>query len=122
MAMTPRSGRTRPAIMLISDVLPAPDEPNRPVTRPSLVKATSTEKSPSCLKTSTCSISVAMQSLRRAAREPFREDQGDDGDADRDDHETRSGGIAVRCLDQRIDRRGNRLCLARNVGDESDGG
>ena len=36
--MTPRSGRSRPAIMLISEVLPAPDAPNRPVTRPSLVE------------------------------------------------------------------------------------
>ena len=36
--MTPRSGRSRPAIMLISEVLPAPEAPNRPVTRPSLVE------------------------------------------------------------------------------------
>ena len=38
MAMMPRSGCSRPAIMLISEVLPAPEAPNRPVTRPSLVK------------------------------------------------------------------------------------
>ena len=36
--MTPRSGRSSPAIMLISEVLPAPEAPNSPVTRPSLVE------------------------------------------------------------------------------------
>ena len=41
MAMTPRSGRSRPAIMLISEVLPAPEAPNSPVTRPSLVNEAS---------------------------------------------------------------------------------
>ena len=48
MAMMPRSGRSSPAIMLISEVLPAPEAPNRPVTRPSLAKAASIENSPSC--------------------------------------------------------------------------
>ena len=38
----PRSGRSRPAIILISDVFPAPDAPNSPVTRPSLEKHAST--------------------------------------------------------------------------------
>ena len=47
-AMMPRSGRSRPAIMLISEVLPAPEAPNSPVTRPSLVKEAASENSPSC--------------------------------------------------------------------------
>ena len=48
MAMVPRSGFSNPAIMLISEVLPAPEAPNRPVTRPSLANEASMENSPSC--------------------------------------------------------------------------
>ena len=55
-AMMPRSGCSSPAIMLISEVLPAPEAPNSPVTRPSLVKEASSENSPSCLATSTRSM------------------------------------------------------------------
>ena len=54
--MMPRSGRSNPAIMLISEVLPAPEAPNRPVTRPSLANAASIVNSPSCFETSTRSM------------------------------------------------------------------
>src|SRR3954453_14058386 len=121
-AMLPRSGRSRPAIMLTSEVLPAPDTPNRPVTRPSLANAASMKKSPSCLETSTRSISASMQAPGGAARKEFGCDQRGHGDDDGDDYQAQRRGIAIRGLDQRIDRRGDGLGLAGDVGDEGDGG
>src|SRR6185437_5443108 len=122
-AIVPRSGLVRPAIMLTSEVLPAPDAPNRPVTRPSLSKEASSENSPSVLTTSTRSIgSIPVQALCRAPGEDFRADQGRDRDHGRDDHEPQGGGVAIGRLDQRIDGRRDRLGLARNIRDKGDGG
>src|SRR5436305_6657036 len=101
--MTPRSGRSNPAIILISEVLPAPEAPNRPVTRPWLSNEASSENSPSCLVISTRSMSVPMQALGGASREPLRRDQGAHRDHDRDDHQTCCRRIAIGGLDQRID-------------------
>ena len=53
MAMVPRSGRSNPAIMLTSDVLPEPEAPNSPVTLPSLANEASIANSPSFFETST---------------------------------------------------------------------
>src|SRR3954464_11206974 len=82
----PRSGRNRPAIMLTSEVLPAPDAPNRPVTRPSLANAASMENSPSCFETSRRSMSASVQAPRGAACKELGGDQrghrNHDGDHD----------------------------------------
>ena len=48
MRMCPASGRVRPAMALMTDVLPEPERPNRAVTpRSSAVKAMSSVKAPS---------------------------------------------------------------------------
>ena len=119
--MVPRSGRSSPAIMLISEVLPEPDAPNRPVTRPSLVEFGVEENSPSCLVTSTRSMVISRAGVGGAPREPFGGDQRAHRDHDGDDHEARCSSVAVRRLDQRVDRGRNGLGLAGNIGDEGDG-
>ena len=109
-------------MMLISEVLPAPEAPNRPVTRPSLVKEASRVNSPSCLGDIDAQHGqFSMQALRGAAREQFGRDQRRGGDEDRYQHQPQRRGVAVRRLDQRIDRRRNGLGLAGNVRDEGNG-
>ena len=58
----------------------------------------------------------------RAPREPLGGDQGAHRDHDGDQHQPSRGGVAVRRLDQRLDRRGNGLGLAGNIGHKSNGG
>ena len=123
MAMTPRSGFVSPAIMLTSEVFPAPEAPNRPVTRPSLAKATSTRKFTELF----CDVNAQhgqfpCRRLCGAPREPFGGDQGCQRDQDRDHHQPQCRGVAIRRLDQRIDRRGNGLGFAGDVGHEGNGG
>ena len=115
----PRSGRSSPAIMLISDVLPAPDAPNSPVTRPSLANEASTENSPSCFETSTRSM-INSRAGAAVARRANHSEATSAAVADQNRHhdQPQRRGIAIRRLDQRIDRRGNGLGLAGNVGHE----
>ena len=54
--MRPRSGRSNPAIMLTTVVLPAPDGPYRTVAPVSLANFAVTANSPSFFSTSTASI------------------------------------------------------------------
>src|SRR4051812_47038913 len=121
-AMTPRSGLSRPAIMLTSEVLPAPDAPNRPVTRPSLANAASMKKSPSCFETSTRSISASMQAPGGAAGKEFGGDQRGHGDDDGDYDQAQRRGIAIGSLDQRVDCRRDSLGFAGDIGNEGNGG
>ena len=53
--MTPRSGFSRPAIMLTSEVFPAPEGPNKAVAPPAASKRTASRNAPSCFCTSTTS-------------------------------------------------------------------
>src|SRR5215469_6175770 len=123
MAIVPRSGFVRPAIMLTSEVLPAPEAPNNPVTRPWLSKEASSENSPSFLTTSTRSIgSIPVQARRGAAGEDFGADQRGDRDHEGDDHKPQRGGVAIGRLDQRIDGGRDRLGLTRDIRDKGDGG
>ena len=122
-AMRPRSGLSSPAIMLMTLVLPAPDGPNSAVAPLSLANATSSANSPSCFSTWTDEHrQLPCKRCRRAPREPFRGDQRRKRDDDRNDHQLERGGVAARHLRERVDRRRDRLRLARNVGDEGDGG
>ena len=104
--MTPRSGFSSPAIMLISDVLPAPDAPNRPVTRPSLVKEAESANSPSCFATSTRSMvssraGVWSRAARTIPRRPARRSR-----CTIETTTSRSAAVSPSGrLDQRIDRR-----------------
>src|SRR6476469_286232 len=82
--MRPRSGVTRPATMLTIEVLPEPEGPNSAVTPSAVSNFAAMEKSPSCLWTSTLSISAPVQPHAGAAREPFGADQRDQRDRDRD--------------------------------------
>src|SRR3569623_361570 len=105
MTMVPRLGFDRPAIMLMIELLPAPDAPNRPVTRLSLSNAASSLNSPSCLVTLTLSMSQPMNAAQRASREELRRDQRADRHAGGNNDQPQGGQVAVRHLNQRIDRR-----------------
>ena len=114
---------SRPAIMLTMLVLPAPDGPNSAVAPPSLANCALSENSPSCFSTSTDQHRHApCKSRAGAAGEPFRRDQRGERNDDRDDRPAAARRVAARHLRQRVDRRRDGLRLARNVGDEGDGG
>src|SRR5665811_286535 len=119
--MRPRSGRSRPAIMLTTVVLPAPDGPNKTVAPVSLANFAVTTKSPSFFSTSTVNISNPVESRMSAAGEPFRRDQRGERDDHGDDHQRERGGIAARHLREGVDRRRDGLRFARNIRDEGDG-
>src|SRR5438045_3669094 len=116
----PRSGVIRPAIILTIEVLPEPDGPNSAVTPSGASNLALTRNSPSCLSTSTVSISGPVQSRAGAAGQPLGGDQCDQRDDDRDDGEPGGGRVAARNLQISIDRRRDRLRLTRNVRDERD--
>src|SRR4030081_2033682 len=94
----PRSGVTRPATMLMIEVLPEPDGPNSAVTLPAASNFAATRKSPSCFSTSTLSMSAPVHPHAGTAREPFGADQRDQRDRDRDEYQPPGGGVAVRDL------------------------
>src|SRR5436190_6074885 len=121
-AMRPRSGVTRPAIMLTIEVLPAPEGPYSAVAPPSVSNRAAIAKSPRRFSTSTKSISVSVIAHAGAPREPLRRNQRRERDHDGDDDKAGRGGIAVRDLREGVDRSRQRLRLAGNVGDEGDGG
>src|SRR4029453_2565694 len=121
MAMRPRSGVTGPAIMLTSVVLPAPEGPNRAVTPFAVAKRALTVNSPKRLSTSTLSMLLSVKAHAGPARQPFGNHKRYQRDRDGDQHKPQGARIATGSLGKRIDRSGNRLCLARDVGDEGDG-
>src|SRR5262245_33055276 len=84
-SILPLSGRKSPAIMLISEVFPAPDRPNRAVTPPRLSNAAVTLIVPRLFLTSTCSMLIAPHACDSAPREPFRHEQGAEREDDRHD-------------------------------------
>src|SRR5262247_1321 len=73
MAMRPRSGVTRPAIMLTSVLLPDPDGPNRAVTPFAVAKYALTVNSPRRFSTSTLSTLLSMKAHAGPACQPFGE-------------------------------------------------
>src|SRR6185369_15965837 len=121
-AIRPRSGVNRPPIMLTMEVLPAPDGPNSAVAPPPVSNFAAIGNSPSRFSTSTESISVSVITHAGAAGEPLRRDERRERDDDRDDDEASRSGIAAGDLRQRVDRRRKGLRLARDIGDEGDGG
>src|SRR5258708_5731862 len=96
--MRPRSGVTRPATMLMIEVLPEPDGPKSAVTPSAASNFAAMLKSSNRFSTSTLSMSATVQPHAGTAREPFGADQRDQRDHDRDEHETSGGVVAVRDL------------------------
>src|SRR3954452_18078702 len=84
----PRSGVTRPATMLMIEVLPEPDGPNSAVTPALASNFAAMLKSANRFSTSRLSMSASMQPHAGAAREPFGADQRDQRDRDRDEHQS----------------------------------
>src|SRR5262245_42030965 len=132
MAMRPRSGVTRPAIMFTTVVLPAPEGPNRAVTPFAVAKRAATVNSPSRVEdarervfslfsTSTASMLLSVKAHAGPARQPFGENERHERNRDRDQHQASGGGIAPGRLGVSIDRGRDCLRLARDVGDEGDG-
>ena len=66
--------------------------------------------------------SVSVVAHAGAAGEPLRRDQRGERDDDGDDDEPPRRGVAAGDLRERVDRGRQRLRLARDVGDEGDGG
>src|SRR5690348_16920722 len=115
-AIRPRSGGTRPAIMLTSDVLPEPDGPNSAVAPPAASNLIASANSPSFFCTSTLSISFPVVAQACAPGEPFRGDQCDQRQYDGDHHEPHRLQVAAGHLRERVDRRRQRLRLTGDVG------
>src|SRR5262249_31662620 len=120
-AMCPRSGRTRPAIMLAIVVLPAPDEPNSAVTPPAASNLASSVKSPSRFPTSSANILLSVDARVGKPREQFGCDKRQQREDDSDDHQPQCGGIARWRLRIGIDRGRDRLRLAGDIRHEGDG-
>src|SRR5215471_16212489 len=93
--MRPRSGVSNPAIMLTIDVLPEPEAPNSAVTPSAASNAAAIEKSPRRFSTSTASMLLPVETRAGAAREPFRDDQRQQRDGDRDQHQPAGSGVAA---------------------------
>src|SRR5690242_10734281 len=110
--MRPRSGVIRPAIILTTDVLPAPDGPNKAVTPPCASNCAARENSPSFFSTSTDNISLSVETRAGAARQPFGCDERGQRNDDGDDHEPSGCAFAARYLHEGVDCRGDGLCLA----------
>src|SRR3954468_7067741 len=102
-AMRPRSGVSRPPIMLTSEVLPAPDGPNSAVAPAVGANLAAIENSPSRFSTSTDSISIPVVAHAGAAGEPLRRNKRCERDHDGDDDEAHRGGIAIGDLRERVD-------------------
>src|ERR1043165_492926 len=124
-AMWPRSGITSPAIMLTSVVLPAPDGPKRAVTPFAVAKRALTVNWPSRafsrFSTSTLSMLLSVKAHAGPPRQPLGDDERHQRNRDRDQHQASGGRIATGGLRESVDRGGDRLRLAGDVGDERDG-
>src|ERR1700730_4568825 len=117
----PRSGVIRPAIMLTSVVLPAPEAPNSAVTPPALSSRTLMKKSPRRFSTSRESTSLSVKAHAGTPGQPLRGDQRCKRDEDCHQDKPSGGGITAGRLGECVDGRRDRLRLSRNVGDERDG-
>src|SRR6266851_5284535 len=82
-AIRPRSGRRRPAIALISEVLPAPERPKSAVSPPVLSNAASSTKLPKWWVTATLSISEPVCATRRALDQHLGNEERGERDRDR---------------------------------------
>src|ERR1700722_11257728 len=102
-AIRPRSGATKPAIMLTSVVLPAPEGPNTAVTPFPVSNRAHREKSPSRFSTSTPSILFPVEAHAGAPRKPFGRHQRGERDRNRHQHQTASRRIAVGHLGEGVD-------------------
>src|SRR5262245_19637086 len=118
MAMRPRSGVTRPAIMLTSVVLPDPEGPNRAVTPFAVAKRAAIVNSPRLFSTSTASTLLSMEAHAGPARQPFGEHERHERNRDRDQHQASGSSIAARRLGVGVDRGRDCLGLAWDVGNE----
>src|SRR5262245_34239976 len=119
--MRPRCGSISPAIMLTTEVLPAPERPNSAVTRASVSNATSRSRAPTLRATSIRSI-FALSRLRRAPREELRREQRCQRHCYRDEAEPQRLQIAVRNLRIGVDGKRQGARFARYVRDESNRG
>src|SRR6266545_1153344 len=93
--MRPRSGLSKPAIMLTMVVLPAPEGPNKAVTPGVVSNSAASRKSPSRFSTATVSTLFTMETCAGAARQPFGCDQRDERDIDGNDDQAAGGCIAA---------------------------
>src|SRR5260370_19493511 len=116
----PRSGRRRPAIALVSEVLPAPERPKRAVRPPALSKAASSTKPPKWCATATLSMSEPVNAARRPLDQHLGDEQGGERNRDRHQRQAKRREIAAGNLDQGVDRGRQRLGFARNVRDKGD--
>src|SRR5215813_8854733 len=98
MAMRPRSGVTRPAIMLASVVLPAPEGPNTAVTPAAVSKRAlivncplrvgdALERAVNRFSTSTLSTLLSVKAHAGSARQPLGDHERHERDCDRDQHQ-----------------------------------
>src|SRR5690348_8380315 len=117
-AIWPRSGRKRPAIALISVVLPAPERPNNAVSPPALSNAASRRNAPKLCSTATLSMSQPQRAAGGALDQPLGDEQRRQRNRDRDERQAERRRIAARHLYQRVDQGRQRLRLAGDVRDE----
>src|SRR6266581_232978 len=116
----PRSGRRRPAIALISEVLPAPERPKRAVRPPALSNAASSAKLPKWCPTATLSTSEPLSTARRPLDQHLGDEQRGERDRDRHKRQAKRREIAAGDLDQHVDRGRQGLGFAGDVRDEGD--
>src|SRR5260370_4713612 len=102
--MWPHSGRRRPAIALISEVLPAPERPKSAVNPPPLSKAASRTKLPKWCWIATLSMSEPEHAARRPLYQHLGHQEGGERDRDRHQGHAKRGEIAAGNLDQRVDQ------------------
>src|SRR6266536_5379018 len=98
----PRSGRSRPAIALISEVLPAPERPKSAVRPPALSNAALSKKLPKWCSTATRSTSKPLSAARCPLDQHLGDEQGCERDRDRHNGQAKRGQIAAGNLDQHI--------------------
>ena len=116
-------GREQPGDHVDHVVLPAPEAPNSAVAPPAASKrGVDREIAQPLFDVDRQHRQAPCSRAAGAAREPFRRDQRGERDDDGDHHQLQRGGVAARHLRERVDRRRDGLRLARDVGDEGDGG
>src|SRR5271156_4129651 len=100
----PRSGVSSPAIILTTEVLPAPDGPNRAVAPRAAWNRTLSFSAPSCFSTSTVStLSFPVEAYGGAPCEPLRGDQRRERQHDRHHDQPARFLVAARDLRQGVD-------------------
>src|SRR6266850_2718190 len=119
--MRPDCGRASPAMRLSTVLLPAPERPKRAVTPPPVANAASSAKAPTRQRTSNSSI-AAGGAHGGASHQDVGSHQRHQRQDDREDAQAQRLRVASGHLGKCIDRERQRLGLARDVGDEGDGG